>query len=378
MSGIFISYRREDSAEEAHRLNRELSSRFGDDNVFIDIEDIALGENFAQVIDEGVGFCDGLVAVIGPDWLACTDAAGRRRIDDPQDWVRLEISAALSRELKIFPVLVRGAAMPDARHLPANLAPMAQHQALSLRTDRFIEDTDRLAQALDTLRRGANTASLWFSIIVKRHRALDPLDLRKPEMFWRATRFLLLMLLIDALLRLPVTSVSGSVLTHAAYVLAYVAADCVEWLGAGLVFHVAMKAFGGRANLQTSIAAFCYLAAYLPLISIAQIPVWGLNITIIRDAADVAWDPTQVLPKMRAFLDTLGPFGIARIFIAFVAATYLWWRLFTSVFDAMRTLHSLNRRRAVAGFTVGLAALLLFVPFVITPYFGSVYERFAH
>jgi len=376
MSGIFISYRREDSADEAHRLSRELSSRFGDDNVFIDVEDIALGENFAEVIDQSVGFCDALIAVIGTKWLACTDAAGRRRLDDPQDWVRLEITAALGRDMKVFPVLVGGAALPDARELPANLAPMVQHQALNLRAERFAEDADRLAQALDTVRRGAGTAALWFSLIVKRHRALDPLDLRKPEVFWRAIRFLLLMLLIDALLRLPVTSVPGSALTQVGYVLAYVAADCVEWLGAGFVLHFAMKGFGGKANLQASIAAFCFLAAYLPLIAIAQIPIWGVNIDIVRDAASVAWDPTQVLQKLRAFMDEQGTFGIARIAIAFLAATYLWWRLFTSVFDALRTLHRLSKPRAVAGFAVGLAALVAFVSLVIVPYFGTVYERF--
>ncbi len=376
MSGIFISYRREDSADEAHRLNRELSRRFGDDNVFIDVEDIALGENFAQVIDESVGFCDVLIAVIGTKWLMCTDTAGRRRIDDPQDWVRLEITAALDRDMKVIPVLVGGATLPDARELPTSLAPMVLHQALNLRAERFAEDVERLAQVLDTGRRGGSTAALWFSIIVKRHRALDPLDLRKPEMFWRAVRFLLLMLLIDALLRLPVTPVPGSALTQVAYLFAYVAADCVEWVGAGFVLHFAQKLFGGRANLQASIAAFCYLAAYLPLIAIAQIPIWGLNIDIMKNTANVAWDPAQVWQRMAEFMDGQGNFVIARIVIAFLAATCLWWRLFTSVFDALRTLHRLSKPRAVGGFAVGLVALVMFVSLVIVPYFGTVYERF--
>jgi TIR domain len=376
MSGIFISYRREDSADEAHRLNRELSDRFGDDNVFIDVEDIALGENFAELIDENVGFCDALVAVIGTKWLACTDATGRRRIDDPQDWVRLEITAALSRDMKVFPVLVGGAALPEARALPPSLAPMVQHQALILSADKFAEDAGRLAQALDIVRKGTNTAALWFSIIARRHRALDPLDLRKPEVFWRALRFLLLMLLLDALLRLPVTSVPGSALTQAAYVLAYMAADFVEWLGAGFILHFAMRAFGGTARLQVSIAAFCYLAAYLPLIAIAQVPVWGVNIAVVSDAASVTWDPTQAVQKMRAFIEEQGTFGIARIAIAFLAATYLWWRLLRSVFDALRTLHRLSKPLALAGVAVGFAVLLVFVSLVIVPYFGTVYERF--
>ena len=113
MSGIFISYRREDSAEIAHALYRELSARFGAGSVFIDVEDIGLGENFAATIDEKVGFCDALVAVIGPKWLTVAGPDGRPRLEDGNDWVRLEIASALSRDIKVFPVLTGGARLPD-------------------------------------------------------------------------------------------------------------------------------------------------------------------------------------------------------------------------------------------------------------------------
>lgn len=92
MSGIFISYRCEDSEKVAHRLYRELRAHFGVASVFIDVENSDLGENFAQVIDVKVGFCDALIVVIGKKWLTSTGVDGRRRLDDPQDWVRLEIA----------------------------------------------------------------------------------------------------------------------------------------------------------------------------------------------------------------------------------------------------------------------------------------------
>jgi hypothetical protein len=97
---------------------------------------------------------------------------------------------------------------------------------------------------------------------------------------------------------------------------------------------------------------------------------------VISGAAKVGWDPVQAMREMRAFIDAQGAFGIARIGFAFLAVTYLWWRLFRSVFDALRTLHRLSEPRAVVGFALGLAALAAFVFLVIAPYFGTVYERF--
>ncbi|MGH7304772.1 MAG: toll/interleukin-1 receptor domain-containing protein, partial [Candidatus Rokuibacteriota bacterium] len=90
MSGIFISYRRDDSAAIARRLYELLRARFGLTSVFIDVETIEAGADFAEVIDAKVGFCDGFVAVIGKAWSTAVDTEGRRRLDDPEDWVRLE------------------------------------------------------------------------------------------------------------------------------------------------------------------------------------------------------------------------------------------------------------------------------------------------
>src|SRR5579864_9372076 len=151
MSGIFINYRHEDSAAAAHTLFASLSSRFHASSVFIDVEAIEPGESFPEVIDEKVGFCDVLIAVIGPNWLASSGADGRRRLDDPQDWVSLEIAAALTRKSRVIPVLIGGARMPDRRELPEPLAPLADYQAVEIRAEAFEEDTGRLVAKLESV-----------------------------------------------------------------------------------------------------------------------------------------------------------------------------------------------------------------------------------
>ena len=377
VSGVFISYRREDSAAEAHRLHEALAARLGADNVFIDVEDIAPGDNFPAAIEEKIGFCDALVAVIGRSWSTCTGADGRRRLDDPDDWVRLEIASALEREMKVLPVLVGGASLPVARDLPAPLAGLTRHQALEIRADHFDRDAGRLAQALESALRGTGLGALWMSIVTRGHRALDPLDLHRPELLWRALRFLLVMVVIDAGLHLLSAQIKGGAIATLGYLVAYVAADYVQWLGIGVALHLAMRAVGGRGTLQKSIVACCFLTAYLPLIAVAQIPTWGLNVDVSRGAADIAWNPARGVEQMQAFAEGLGAFGAGRIIVSFLAATYLWWRFFSAAYRALRALHRLSAPRALLGLALGLAAVFAFVAFLVTPYFGTVYERFA-
>jgi hypothetical protein len=145
---IFISYRREETAYPAGWLYDRLSSRFGG-QVFKDVDSIQLGDDFVEVITRAVGSCDVLLALIGEDWLTITDAKGERRLDDPADFVRLEIEAALSRNVRVIPILVDGAAMPRADQLPESLAGLGRRQALELSPSRFETDTDRLLKVLE-------------------------------------------------------------------------------------------------------------------------------------------------------------------------------------------------------------------------------------
>jgi len=152
MSGqIFICYRREDSAYAAGRLFDRLSQHFGADNIFMDIDAIELGIDFVQRIREAVSSCDVLVAVIGRQWLNATDARGHRRLDNPNDFIRIELEAALERDIHIIPALVEGAIMPLEEELPEALAPLARRNGLIIGHTRFDSDVDRLIRGLEAI-----------------------------------------------------------------------------------------------------------------------------------------------------------------------------------------------------------------------------------
>lgn len=149
MPRIFISYRRADSAMAAGRLYDHLVDHFGDENVFMDIDDIPPGEDFVQVLERAIATCDHVLVVIGPDWLSSTDDIGRERLADPSDFVRLEIAAALERGARVIPVLVSGARMPSARDLPPDLDRLARRQAVRLANESFRYDVGRLIAAIE-------------------------------------------------------------------------------------------------------------------------------------------------------------------------------------------------------------------------------------
>src|SRR5579884_1213052 len=106
MPRVFISYRREDSAAYAGRLFDILSAAFGAENTFMDVDDIKGGDDFTTVIERKLGVSDALVAVIGPHWLTVTDPTGVRRLDNPNDFVRIEVAKALQRGIRVIPVLM--------------------------------------------------------------------------------------------------------------------------------------------------------------------------------------------------------------------------------------------------------------------------------
>lgn len=147
-SRIFISYRREETAYPASWLYDRLRSQFGGTQVFKDVDNIKPGDDFVDTITSAVGSCDVLLAVIGPRWAAVTDARGRRRIDDPADFVRLEVETALGRNVRVIPLLVDHAEMPDAAELPRTLAPLVRKHALELSPSHFTRDAEELIAVL--------------------------------------------------------------------------------------------------------------------------------------------------------------------------------------------------------------------------------------
>ena len=146
---VFINYRREDAAPYAGRLYDRLTAHFGEDQVFIDIDQIEPGEDFVEAINRKVATCDIAIVAIGPHWLHASDPSGKRRLDDEEDFVRMEIVAALQREIRIIPVLVGGAQMPGKHDLPEALAALSRRNAIELSETRFHADVNRLIEAIE-------------------------------------------------------------------------------------------------------------------------------------------------------------------------------------------------------------------------------------
>jgi hypothetical protein len=148
MAGVFISYRRSDSDVAAGRLADDLMKIFGSAAVFRDLDTLEAGEDYTTALDHALDSCVALIAMIGPRWSSITDDAGRRRLEDPADWVRAEIRRALERGIRVIPVLL-SAAMPRETDVPADLKSLLQRQALELSDRLWRQDIELLAQALE-------------------------------------------------------------------------------------------------------------------------------------------------------------------------------------------------------------------------------------
>ena len=145
---IFISYRRSDAEGEAGRLFDDLIGAFGEDSVFMDVSGIAPGVDFRQAIDENVSGCGVLLAMVGPTFATVKNNAGQRRLDDENDFVRLEIAAALRRNIAVIPVLVHEAKMPSPGELPEDIRNLAFHNSVEITHARWNSDVALLIAAL--------------------------------------------------------------------------------------------------------------------------------------------------------------------------------------------------------------------------------------
>ena len=141
---IFINYRREDTEAAANWLHEILSAQFGEDNVFIDTDDIPAGIDFVEFLRSQIDSCDVFLAMIGRGWATAADASGRTRLMSEADFVRREIRAALARGIPVIPVLVEGTPMPGEMQLPADILPLRRRQSVELRSREFRQDCERL------------------------------------------------------------------------------------------------------------------------------------------------------------------------------------------------------------------------------------------
>ena len=147
MSKLFISYRRDDSAGYARAIHSRLVQHFSKDQVFMDVDTVEPGADFVQAIQKAVGECDVLVALIGKRW-AGRESSGISRLDNEKDYVRLEVSMALARDVRVIPVLVDGMTMPNEDSLPSPLQPITRRNAIEVSNTRFHYDVDQLITAV--------------------------------------------------------------------------------------------------------------------------------------------------------------------------------------------------------------------------------------
>ncbi|WP_419907813.1 TIR domain-containing protein [Hoeflea sp.] len=147
---IFISYRRDDEAGTAGRIYDFLIRDGGvsKSDIFKDVDNLVPGMNFVQVLEDRLKHCQIFIAIIGRQWLTATDGSGRRRLDNPHDYVRLEVASALQREVPLIPILVDGASVPYEQELPEDLGLLCQQHALEIRNARFEADIQPLADAI--------------------------------------------------------------------------------------------------------------------------------------------------------------------------------------------------------------------------------------
>ena len=149
MSDIFISYRRGTASPYARGIYERLGRQFGAERVFMDIDTMEPGVDFVEYIKTAVGSCRVLIVVIGPDWVETADDSGRRRLDDPDDFVRVEVTAAFERgDVRVIPVLVGGAPPPKKDDLPPDLSPLTRRHALEVTDGRWDYDLGVLVKTI--------------------------------------------------------------------------------------------------------------------------------------------------------------------------------------------------------------------------------------
>jgi hypothetical protein len=158
---VFVSYRRRLNPGEAGRIADRLIATFGEKNVFIDVHSIPLGQNFATYISDRVDECDAFLAIIGRGWLNAKDKNGNRRLENPNDFVRLEIAAGLRRKIRLIPVLIENTPMPKADRLPEDIRELSRHQKLSVRHESFDRDVESLIRDLTALDAEDDTSFPW-------------------------------------------------------------------------------------------------------------------------------------------------------------------------------------------------------------------------
>jgi hypothetical protein len=158
---IFISYRRNEGSGYAGHIHDVLQREFGPDSIFIDVDDIPLGSDLTNVLRDQVGKCEVLLALIGPNWLDVRDEEGIRRLEYPNDPVRVEIGTAMQKNIPVIPILFDGAKIPSIDHLPKDLEGLSLRNGIDVRPASFHDDMGRLMRSLKANRVRPVKQSRW-------------------------------------------------------------------------------------------------------------------------------------------------------------------------------------------------------------------------
>jgi hypothetical protein len=172
---IFINYRRDDSIGTAGRLHDRLAQAFGRKNLFMDVDHIPAGVDFVIHLNNQVSGCDIFLAIIGPNWLNARDDHGQPRLDNPDDFVVVEIAAALARNICVIPVLVDGAPVPRADELPDAIKSLVRRNAVEVRNTQFGRDAEALVEKIrEAVGSPRPATGLWPSLASAATRLMGP------------------------------------------------------------------------------------------------------------------------------------------------------------------------------------------------------------
>ncbi|MBL8398449.1 MAG: toll/interleukin-1 receptor domain-containing protein [Candidatus Accumulibacter sp.] len=382
MADIFLSYRRGDSQSATGRLADRLIEHFGAARVFLDYQSIVSGEDFAEAIRRGIGTSVVVLVVIGPHWLDARNADGQRRLDDPADFVRLEIETALSGGVPIIPVLIEGATMPASTRLPASLQEFSRCQGVELSATRWQYDVDRLIATLQArfaiesdLPSPAVSGISETRINLFARLALDLLELAA-----HPTRLIARQQTGHALdhVRAFTFLFAALLLGNVAFLLALSTTSLVEWTVAGVILGVmtvtvlatllafAWRIVGVRIEFRqvTLILAYVYAGVWIGFCAGALLAVMGVQLI----APDAFTDylaimrseqpfPQRIISARNLLENALHGAAAAMFFIACLiwAATSVWTYV---AWGAFRFSFGCSRVKAVMATSLWLAMLL--------------------
>jgi hypothetical protein len=377
MPTVFISYRREETAGEARALFNALVGRLGESSVFMDVDNIALGSDFRQVLQERLASCDLLLALIGRDWVNVKNASGERRLEDSNDYVQLEIQAALKRNIPVAPVLVQGAHMPAAEQLPESIRDFAYRNGFELSHTRWESDLQEMLRRLGLGTRDNRAKQLF-------EQTLEQLTGYLPDLVHLVTRpktailrwieeakgglmrpfiFVTISVTLGFLLQLPQLGKEHGFATLVAGMAVFKVVALLAFAG---IIHLILRALRGRASFAETFSAYLYVVSplYLVLVIIETATLGVLRAYDPGISAAFRLNPGQFMAdaeQMRAFAAAAPGLALAYNLLNFGAIVVVFgW--FIACWGALRQLHGVGRWRSLFAGAAVLAAALVFFP----------------